>query len=310
MNIMRDFEELIAALAEGTLDDAAAREAEAALARHPDAVAALADHRRALAAIRATGVVPMSLEERQSIREAVAGAIGLGVTDTAAVARPSRSTLWPALAGSAAVLVALLAIVPMLGDLGGDEDTAFEMTARTGAEVADDAGELDLSESDPVLSFGGDLEADTEPLFADGQQSARSTVVEAPPETQDGTEAPATTTTEPTAQPTATTTTTTEAQRTEMGDLALLDELDDEMQSPSNPFDSAMLADEETLCMETAIEVLPTGTDERVFVFAYERDDTTDATTLLVFFGVDDEGVVDRLAVLDPEGCEPIAARG
>jgi hypothetical protein len=59
--------------------------------------------------------------------------------------------------------------------------------------------------------------------------------------------------------------------------------------------------------METATAVLPTGTDERVFVFAYERDD---APTLLVFFGVDDEGVVDRLAVLDPDGCEPIAARG
>ncbi|MEX2322391.1 MAG: hypothetical protein WEA29_01300 [Acidimicrobiia bacterium] len=300
---MPDFEELIAALAEGSLDDAAAREAEAALARHPDAVAALADHRRALAAIRDTEVVHMSLEERQSVRDAVAGAIGLRVTETAGVARPSRRSLWPALAGSAAVLVALLAIVPILGDLQGDGDSAFEMTARTGASVADDA--QDLTESDPVLSFGGDLEADAEPLFADGQQSARSTVVEAAPATEDTTEAPITTITEPTAQPTATTTTV--AQNTEMGDLALLDELDDEMQTPSNRFDSAMLADEETACIETAAEVLPTGTDERVFVFAYERDD---APTLLVFFGVDDEGVVDRLAVLDPDGCEPLAVRG
>lgn len=306
---MRDLQELIAALAEGTLDDASAREAEAAIARHPDAVAALADHRRALATTRGTGSVHMSLEESQSVRKAVAGAIGLGITDTSSVARPARRTLWPAFAGAAAVLVAVLAIVPMLGDLEGDEDAAFEMTARTGAEAADDADTLDLSESDPVLSFGGDLEADNQPLFADGQQSARSTVVETPTETEDATEAPIVTTTQPAAQPTTTTTTTTTtvAPSTEMGDLALLDELDEELQKPSNRFDSAMLADEDTACMETAAEVLPPGTDERVFVFAYERDD---APTLLVFFGVDDEDVVDRLAVIDPDGCEPLAARG
>ncbi|HUG75255.1 MAG TPA: hypothetical protein VMM81_06220 [Acidimicrobiia bacterium] len=306
--MMRDFEELIAALAEGTLDDAAAREAEAALARHPDGASALADHRRALAAIRDTGVVSMSLEERQSVREAVAGAIGLGVTETAAVARPFRRSLWPALAGSAAVLVAMLAIVPMLSDLqgDGDGDAAFELTIRTGESVADDAGTLDLTESDPVLSFGGDPEADNQPLFADGQQSARSTVVEAPPETEDTTEAPIVTTTQPAGQH-AETTTTTLAKSTEMGDPALLDELDEEMQSPSNRFDSAPLADEETDCVDIAAEILPTGTDEQVFVFAYERDDKP---TLLVFFGVDDEGVVDRLAVLDPDGCDPLAARG
>jgi hypothetical protein len=303
-NIMRDLEELITALAEGSLDDAAAREAEAALARHPDTVAALADHRRALAAIRDTGVVNMSLEERQSLRDAVAGAIGLGaIPETPAVARPSRRALWPALTGSVAVLAVLLAIVPMLGDLQDDGDAAFEVTARTDASGADDAGGSDLIDADPVLSFGGELEANEDPLFADGQQSARSTVVEAAP--GDVTEEPVTSITDATAHPTSTTTTV--AQPNEMGDPALLDELDEEMQSPDNRFDSAMLADEETTCIEKAAEVLPTGTDDQVFVFEYERDG---APTLMVFFGVDDEGVVDRLAVLDPEGCEPLAARG
>jgi hypothetical protein len=306
-NIMRDFEELIAALAEGTLDETAAREAEATLARHPDALAALADHRRALAAIREARDVSMSLTERQSVRATVAKAVGIGTTDTATVARPSRRSLWPALAGSAAVLVAMLAIVPMLGDLsrGGSGDAAFELTTRTGESEADDAGTLDLDESDPVLSFGGDLEADNQPLFADGQQSARSTVVESFPAT-DATEPPSPTTTQPaTVQSTATTTTV--AKSTEMGDLALLDELDEEMQSATNRFDSALLADDETACLETAVELLPPDTDDRVFVFAYERDGKP---TVLVFFGVDDEGVVDRIAVLDPDGCEPLAARG
>lgn len=302
---MRDFEELIAALAEGSLDDAAAREAEAAIARDPKAAAALADHRAALAAIGDAEPAHLSVAESRRLREAVAGAVGLAPGVAAPDARPARRALWPALTGSAAVLVALLAIIPMLGDLGGGGDAAFEMTTRTAGEVADDARAPEASESDPVLSFGGDLEADAEPLFADGQQSARSTVVAADPGTEDVADEPATTTSAPTA--TSTATSTTAPRPTEMGDLALLDELDEEMAAPSNRFDSAPVADEETACIDTAAEVLPPGTDERVFVFEYERDDEV---LLLVFFGVDDEGVVDRIAVIDPDGCEPVAARG
>ncbi len=200
--------ELIAALAEGSLEPDEARRVESELAEDPDALAALEVQRQAIEAARTAPTPSLSDSESTHLRAAVAEALGLA-RDPEPVSEPRRIS-WSALATAGVALAALLAVVPVIGLLNTDGDDArtadavsLEDTAETeaaadaapeGSERSIAADEQDGAEAPafeapattvsaetlptPVPTTAGgealDLAADLEILGADPEALARS----------------------------------------------------------------------------------------------------------------------------------------
>ncbi|MEK7252043.1 MAG: hypothetical protein AAB198_02140, partial [Actinomycetota bacterium] len=140
-NTMHRFDpELVAALAEGTLEAAEAAELEAQIAGDPAALAELAKQRAALAAIRTAGSPRLDAAERSSLRAAVAEQLGLTPSESPSVTRPRR-VAWGAIAVAASALLAIVAFAPVAGLLktgGGDDagDLSFAESATTTSRQA------------------------------------------------------------------------------------------------------------------------------------------------------------------------------
>ena len=148
--------DLIAALAEGSLDPDRAESLEREIAADPAAAAELAAQRAALAMLRDAPEATLTIDERALLGSNVAEA--LGVTREPATPPPAkerRRVPWPAIAVAGASLVALVAIVPTIGMLstGGDDAADVALPAATVAEdQSADAG----AESLGTAREGGD----------------------------------------------------------------------------------------------------------------------------------------------------------
>jgi hypothetical protein len=183
---MRRFDpELIAALAEGSLDPERAQELEAAIADNPGAAEALAKQRAALEATRSAPAIALSETERSTLRSVVAEALGFASApvssdDTASAEpvpqvrfrpEPSRSIPWPALALAGAALLTLVAVVPIVGLLTTDGTDEVAATAPSALSLEDPASTLAEAPSDDLAGADADRAAIDDPER-----------VEAPPE--------------------------------------------------------------------------------------------------------------------------------
>ena len=188
--------DLIAALAEGSLDPDRAAALEREIAADPAAAAELSAQRAALGAIREASPIAMSDAERTRLRASVAEQLGI-VRETspkpAAVRR--RRIHWPAIGVAAASLVAIVAIVPGV--------------LRTAGDDADRAGTMVLAEEDATGSTrppSADMADTTAPAF----DAAAPEVLGSPEETttaQAGEDGQVATTITPTTTTAAATTT-------------------------------------------------------------------------------------------------------
>lgn len=135
--------DLIATVAEGLLAAELAFAAEAEISACPQCSADLASQRLAIDALGGIGPVAMTSAEAASIRNAVAGVLGLA-DPVAPAPRRARRSPWPAIA-IAAGLAGIITIVPALGLLTpGDDDSsamtvAASLTREESATANDDA---------------------------------------------------------------------------------------------------------------------------------------------------------------------------
>jgi anti-sigma factor RsiW len=145
-------QDLIAALAEGILDAAAAAAAAADIAGCPTCSADLAAQRVAIVSIAGASPVSMTSAESARLRSAVARAIGIEPTPNPVSAPRARRTPWGAIAIAAASLAAIVGVFPFIGLLsqGSDDSTA----ATTFAAVALDAAENGNTSQQREAGFG------------------------------------------------------------------------------------------------------------------------------------------------------------
>ena len=149
--------ELVAALAEGTLEAAEAGALEAQIAADPAALADLAKQRAALAAIRTAGSPRLEDLERTTLRAAIAEQLGLAAADSPAAA-PTRRVAWGAIAVAASALVAIVAFAPVVGLLStGGSDDAGDLTFGDDATLVADEADAPLGASLPP---GDDMETE------------------------------------------------------------------------------------------------------------------------------------------------------
>ncbi len=143
-------QDLIAALAEGTLPDDDAAVATADIAGCSTCSADLAAQRVAITAIAGALPVAMTATESARLRSAVASAIGIQPSSTPVPASRSRRSPWGAIAIAAASLAGIIGVVPVLGLLSqGGNDSA----ATTAAAVAIDAPENDATSQQREAGF-------------------------------------------------------------------------------------------------------------------------------------------------------------
>ena len=136
---MRDYDpELMAALAEGTLDPKEAAALEREIADNPEASAELAFQRQALQAIAGAGRPALSPAESLALRAAVAAAVHLEPA-TVPPAATRRRFHWMPAAVAAAALAAVIAIVPLLNALSIGHGDAAGITVAAVSSTADDA---------------------------------------------------------------------------------------------------------------------------------------------------------------------------
>jgi hypothetical protein len=132
--------DLIGSLAEGSLGEVEAGAAAESIAGCEECLAELAAQRLALAAIAAAPRPGLSMAESADLRRTVADAVGLS---PAPQAQRSRRP-WLGLATAAAVVVALIAVAPVVNLLstGSDAGTAAETT------IGDATRDLSLGSSE------------------------------------------------------------------------------------------------------------------------------------------------------------------
>jgi hypothetical protein len=163
--------DLIAALAEGTLEPERATALERAIAADPSAAAELAAQRAALEAVREATPIALSEAERSRLRASVAEQLGI-VRETspqpAAVRR--RRIHWPAVAVAAASLVAIVAVVPGVLRTGDDADRAGTMVL---AEDRPSSGEGDAG-FEANTTAPGVLPLDSQEVLGTPEETAAS----------------------------------------------------------------------------------------------------------------------------------------
>jgi hypothetical protein len=296
---MHRHDELIAALADGSIDPERVAEAEAMVKSDPEAAALLRLHRDALDAVAGAGPALMTTAERSLVRGAVADA--LGVEDgVPAVAAAGRGVRWNSLLTAAVAVAAFLAFMPLAGMLTPgtvgfttdfDEAMRFaEQSETPGADLAD--------VSDPILSFGDDGGTVDDTFDSSGAGAPGGTVVIEPPPA----ESEATTTTEAATTSTEAATTTTSEVAEEEPDI--LAALETEIAGFEEMYDSAEAADDEGTCVLEARTILAedaTVSDaDTLYAFQVTRGD---GSTVVVFFLRDAEDAVVLVAVFDAGEC-------
>lgn len=134
--------QLVAALAEGTLDRETASAAEAEIASCARCSADLAAQQVALEAVAAAPRPHLSATEADRLYAAVADAVGFSPADVAPSPDQTRRVSWGALAVAAAALTAIVAIVPVLGLLqtGDDDEAAVTFAAEITADDTEATG--------------------------------------------------------------------------------------------------------------------------------------------------------------------------
>lgn len=149
-------QDLIAALAEGTLDGAAAAAASADIAGCSTCSADLAAQRTAIVAMAGVSPVALTAAESARLRSAVASAIGIEPTPTPVSAPRARRTPWGAIAIAAASLAGIVGVVPVIGLLSqGSNDSA---AATTFAAVALPGAENGTTSQQREAGFGDDTD--------------------------------------------------------------------------------------------------------------------------------------------------------
>lgn len=300
---MHKNEDLIAALADGSLDSERIPEAEAMVASDPEAAALLDAHRRTLHAVHAAPTPMMTLAERSRVRSAVAETLGMG-EPADAVAAQSRGARWTSLAIGAGALAAFLAFVPLAGMLtpGGMGQTAFDHAALRLAEREGEAGPAEMDATDSVLSFGGDQSSDGD-LAPGGDQTPGGTVVVEPPPA----EAETSTTSAPTTTTNVTVDETPGPDETDLSDALAM--LDGEVDDLAALLEDAVVTEADTECGAEARAVLHhdrNGDADDAVVFGFSVT-ARDGRELMVFFERDPEGRVWNLVVLRADDCEVVA---
>jgi hypothetical protein len=166
--------ELIAALAEGSLDEKEARRLEDEIAGDTAAAAELAMQRAAIDALAGAPRPAMSDSERTRLRSSVAASLGLSVSADRAPA--PRRVAWSAIAVAGAALVAIIAIVPVVGLLSTDDGDAGSATSplEIGADSFDDAASQQRTAADLEVADPLDGE-EPAPAFGGGSAEAPAT---------------------------------------------------------------------------------------------------------------------------------------
>jgi hypothetical protein len=158
--------DLNAALAAGDLGDAETRAAEESIAGCDDCLAEVKAQHLALAAIEAAPRPGLSMSESADLRRAVAGAVGLATEP-----EPQRSRRpWLGLATAAAVVVALIAVAPVVNLLstGSDAGSASETTVGEFREVSTSL----VAEAPPTSAASAAEAPRTEAPAAAGESTA------------------------------------------------------------------------------------------------------------------------------------------
>ena len=155
-------QDLIVAIAEGTLDAKAAAAAAADISRCSICSADLAAQRIAIVAIAGTSPVSMTAAESAQLRSTVASAVGIEPTRTQAPAPRDRRAPWGSIAIAAASLAGIIGVVPVLGLLtqGSDDIAAATTAAVVAFEAPENGADSQLRETG-ALDDTGSL-ADTE----------------------------------------------------------------------------------------------------------------------------------------------------
>ncbi len=149
--------EVIAAVAEGTLDAESARSAETRINACDECRTELQAQRTALATLRAAAPPGLSEMESARLRRAVRAAVGLEEQP----ARSQRKLVpWAGLAAAAAALIALVIAGPLLGLLstgGGEEiaELAVTSTQPERAEAAQEPAEAPVAPESPATTTPG-----------------------------------------------------------------------------------------------------------------------------------------------------------
>jgi hypothetical protein len=294
---MHRHEELIAALADGSIDPERVAEVEAVVRSDTEAAALLRSHQAALDAVAGAGPALMTAAERTSVRAAVAEALGVegGVPAIAETATPVR---WRSFATAAVAVAAFIAFMPLAGMLTPGTvgfDTDFDEALRF-AERSDAPGD-DLAEvSDPILSFGDDGGTVDDTFDSGGAEARGGTVVIEPPPA----EGEETTTTKA-----ATTTTSSPAGE----DLDILAVLEKEIAGFEEMYDSAEAVEDDGTCVSEARTIRsedPTVSEtDALYAFQVTRGD---GSTVVVFFLWNAEDAVVPVAVFDTAACELLSS--
>jgi len=172
--------DLIAALAEGSLDPEMAAAAERRIASNPSAAAELAAQRAALAAWRDAEPALLTAAESLRLRDAVAAALHLD-SESAVLSIRRRRTPWTTIAVAAATVVAAAVLLPLalfssddarnLDSLAGETADYSSVSVR---EEAEDGGDLlgaMVPAADETAPQESGLSATTTEGWADAENS-------------------------------------------------------------------------------------------------------------------------------------------
>lgn len=301
--------DLIAALAEGTLDPEDAARVEREIADNPAALAELEAQRTALTALSEATDAQLTELERTTMRAAIADALGLVEHETAASPAAPRRVPWGAVAVAGAALAGLVAVVPVVGLLntGGDDAGSTETLAgvalSTTTIAADGAvaeaptvGMLeDSAQSDDRAAFDAGSEAPGDDLDAFGSSTTVATIptTTVPPDTS-------TTTSEGAGEGDSTTSTTAAAPDPET--QAIIDGLTELREDQEAIDDFAEEPTEETQCWVEDTDYR--GGEDPGGRWFFEYDDGEQI--YVVYFLYDEEGAAGPFMVYDSEECEPV----
>ncbi|HSG80055.1 MAG TPA: zf-HC2 domain-containing protein [Acidimicrobiia bacterium] len=185
--------DLVAALAEGALSPEDTRAAEAAISGCPRCTADHTAQRTAVVAMRSLAGARLGDTERTGLRAAVADAINLDLEaapKTPTRRRARRAVPWPSVAVAALSVLAVVAIVPLVGTLttsGSDDEAATAELALT--TIVTDTAAAAAAEAAPIE--GGEestaQRGDDGALSADAAASPSTLAVSAVPEAGEST---------------------------------------------------------------------------------------------------------------------------
>ena len=142
MNMHEHDYEIIMALAEGTLDDVTAERAAADIAACAECTADLELQRLAISALNDAPDVYLTATESASLHANLKRELSIATPKAAPARQPIAWGRWLGALGAAAVLVFFIALIPMMGGIGGfsaddaEEAAALETTAAASETTA------------------------------------------------------------------------------------------------------------------------------------------------------------------------------